>query len=136
MNTQLKAQLNNIILNEASKIDYIVKPNAPSNEIDLHGCGQLVIWSGASDNTIYGDAMVNHAIRAIHDTTHLRTGLGFGHADEIELGRINALQFEKYGTIFADIIYTEVARQAAYHKDTGLFVVEPMAFLKQYVKGL
>src|SRR6266404_5349587 len=52
---------------------------APSSLESLkeQSLGSLVVWSGASEGTIYGDAKVNHAFRAWHDSLHLKLNATF-----------------------------------------------------------
>lgn len=129
----LKNYINHKILNEARNIRYIVKSEAPSCEKDLFNCGELVIWSGASDNTIFQDEKVNFAFRALHDALHLKTGMNFSPENEIELGRIQA---SRYDGILADLVYCEVSLQAKYFLNNGVFVQDQVLFAKQNVKGL
>lgn len=118
-------EFRNKILSQASKLNYIVSDIAPSTETALFNQPSLVIWNGASVNTIWGDASVNHAFRALHDALHLKTGLDFNVESEIELGRIQASQYE--GKL-ADLVYIEVAGQAEYYKQNGVFVTDQVKF--------
>lgn len=46
------------------------RATAPATFREVMDCatsGRVVVWDGASDATIYGDARVNHAFRAWHD---------------------------------------------------------------------
>lgn len=124
---------NNLILLEASKLSYTVKDVAPSTENELFSTTGLVVWSGASDNTIFGDARVNWAFRALHDALHLKTGIGFDPLMEVELGRIQA---SKYTGLLADLVYCEVAEQAKHYLTTGVFVQDQVAFTLNYLKGI
>lgn len=133
MDRELQNYLNNIILKQASKLNYIVKDFAPNTEKDLFNSTSLVIWSGESDNTIFGDAKINYAFRALHDDLHLKTRLDFNPESEIELGRIQA---SKYSGIIADIVYCEVSGQAEYYKNNGIFVKDQVLFFKEYMKEL
>lgn len=128
MRQDLIYYVNNLILKHASKIDYIVKNEAPNNETDLNNCGQLIIWNGESDNTIFQDPQVNYAFRALHDTLHLSTKIDFSPKSEIYLGRIQASQFDS--SIVADLVYCEVSLQAEYFLKTGHFVCDQVAFTK------
>lgn len=114
-------ELNNLILNQATKLDFIVKTDAPSLINEVKGHKQLVIWSGASDCTIWNDPKVNYAFRALHDALHIESGLGFSINEEIELGRIQA---NKYTGILADLVYLEVAGQAKEFLKTGQFITD------------
>lgn len=134
MNRSIINFINNTILSQASKLKYIVKDLAPNNERDLFNEKTLVIWSGESDNTIYQDANVNQAFRALHDALHLNTRLNFSHDAEIELGRIQASQYDSQ--LMQDLVYCEVSLQAKYHKETGLFVQDQYNFTMNRLKGL
>jgi hypothetical protein len=118
-------ELKHRILKDASKLDYIVKADAPNAVQDLKSTSQLVIWSGASDQTVWGDPSVNWAFRALHDRLHISTGLGFTIPEEIELGRIQA---SLYDGMLADLIYIEVAGQAEHFARTGEFIVDQVSF--------
>lgn len=129
--------INNLILRQASKLKYRVADEAPGTIPDLFqtsGTGQgLVIWSGASDNTIFQDASVNWAFRALHDALHVKTRIGFSPAEEIELGRIQASQ---YNGIMADLVYIEVAGQAEYFLKNGVFVQNQVEFTVNALKQM
>jgi hypothetical protein len=126
--------INNAILSQAAKLEYIVKDIAPNTEKGLFNESTLIIWSGESNNTIYQDASVNYAFRALHDALHITTGLGFSHDHEIELGRIQASQYDSQ--LMQDLVYCEVALQAKYHQETGLFLKDQVSFTQNYLKGL
>lgn len=130
MKQDLIYYINQKILNEAAKLQYIVKSQAPNNETDLFNSSSLVIWSGSSDNTIFGDPSVNYAFRAIHDNMHLITGYNFSPEAEIELGRIQA---SRYDGIMADLVYCEVSLQAKYYLENGVFVPDQVEFTKRMV---
>lgn len=127
-------EFNNLILNQASKIKYRVADVAPNNEIELfNGPKTLVIWSGASDTTIWTDARVNWAFRALHDNLHLKTGMSFSPQSEIDLGRIQASQ---YAGLMSDLVYIETAGQAEYFLKTGRFVLDQVEFTISELKKL
>lgn len=125
--------INREILKQAKNIQYTIAENAPNTEKELFGsCGGLVIWSGASENTIYCDPQVNFAFRALHDTMHLETGLDFSVEQEIELGRIQAAK--QSSDLLADLIYAEIAGQAEVYKETGAFVENQLDFMLEGLK--
>lgn len=129
--------INNEILKASSTLTYIVKPSAPSTEQDLFNSTSLVIWSGASDNTIYKDASVNYAFRAIHDATHLETKLGFTPEHEVEMGRIQAARLaSRCKSLLADVFYCEIALQAKYYLETNTFVADQVEFFYKNIKVL
>jgi hypothetical protein len=116
-------ELNNLILNSAPQHE--VRDVAPSTFQDLLASTGLVIWSGESDHTIFGDARVNWAFRALHDSLHLKIQLDFSPRAEIELGRIQANQ---YSGLMADLVYIETAGQAEHYLKTGRFVLNQVEF--------
>lgn len=121
----MRNELSSLIMRQASKLIYTVSDKAPSDESALFNSPSLVVWSGASDNTVWGSPRVNWAFRALHDALHLKTGLGFSPVEEIELGRIQASQ---YSGLMADLVYIEVAGQAEHYLKTGQFVVDQVEF--------
>ena len=123
--------INNEILRQASKLNYTVSALAPSTEVDLFSGTGLVIWSGASDKSIYGDYRVNWAFRALHDTLHLKTGLGFDVDSEIELGRLQASQYTS--DLMRELIYSQVSMQAMHYKSSGLFVMDDKCFTMEHL---
>lgn len=133
MNDKLK-YINNEILKQAKNIKYSVADLAPSNEIELFNTPSLVIWSGSSDTTIFQDANVNYAFRALHDTLHLTSGYDFSPKSEIALGRLQAAK--QSSSLLADLVYCEVSRQAEYYLNNSVFVSNQIEFTKQYIKGL
>jgi len=44
--------------------------------------GKIHIWTGESENTIFGKEKINHYFRAWHDYIHLNYNLGYSITDE------------------------------------------------------
>jgi hypothetical protein len=122
----LQRALNQEVLKQAKGLNYRVSDKAPSTENELWSQPGLVVWSGASEGTIYGEASINWAFRAVHDALHLRTGLNFSPEQEIEMGRIQAAAIGS--DIIAKLFYIEIAGQAAHYLKTGQFVVDQIQF--------
>lgn len=125
--------INNEILRRASNLRYSVSELAPSTFQDLYNSTSLIVWNGESNNTVFGDSKVNYAFRALHDQLHLETGLGFTVDQEIELGRIQANQFNG---LLADLVYSEVSGQAEYYKINGIFIKEQKQYAEKYLINL
>lgn len=126
--------LGNILIRQASKLKYRVEDVAPSTALDLfNGPKTLVIWSGASENTIWSQKETNWAFRALHDALHIETGIGFTPQEEIYLGRIQASHYEG---IMADLVYIETAGQAEHYLKTGQFVENQIEFTMRQLKKL
>lgn len=128
------AALNRAVLDQVKGITYTVADNAPDTASALFGhIGELVVWSGASDQTIYGSESVNWAFRAWHDSIHLDYGLGFSVGEEIEIAEIQAGMI---GGRLGDILYAEVAGQAEYLLQNGEFPKDQKAFINEYLGNL
>lgn len=134
MNQDAVRFVNGLIMTQAAKLTYRVADLAPSTEVELFNASGLVIWSGASEGTIYGDAAVNWGFRALHDALHLKTRMGFGVDAEIELGRIQASQYES--DLMRELVFAEVAGQAAYYKQNGVFVPDQAAFTMAHLEKM
>lgn len=130
----LAPRLNEIILNKVKSLVWSVSDSAPSTFGDLvgHG-GSLVVWSGESNHSIYGDPHVNRAFRALHDSMHVRFGLSFSAEHEIELARRTAAMFD--GTL-ADLVWSDIAGQVEFFKEFGHFPSNQVDFVLNYLKRL
>lgn len=115
--------INNLILTTAPR--HVISDVAPNSFQSLINQPGLIIWSGESDNTIFGDKCVNWAFRVLHDALHLKTRIGFSPAEEMHLGRIQANQ---YTGLMADLVYIEVAGQVEHYLKTGRFVLDQVSF--------
>lgn len=128
------AAINSTILKQASKLRFQVADSAPSTIAEVKSAGTLTVWSGGSEATIFDDARVNWAFRAIHDAMHIATRLGFTIAEEIELARIHAA--EQSSGLMADLVYTEVAGQAIELEATKSFIANQRLFTLTKLKQL
>lgn len=88
--------------------------------------GEIVVYAGASDATIFGAPVVNHAFRAWHDWCHIRTRIGFTVPDEVTLARWQAA--EASSDALARIVLIEVAEQALHFGRTGEFLTDQIGF--------
>lgn len=95
--------------------------------------GVIHVWSGASDTTIYGDASVNHAMRAWHDALHVELDADFTLDGE---RRVALRQAELIGcSKLAPIILAEVLGQVEYFQTHGQFPKDQLAFVKAYLNN-
>jgi len=129
--------INNEILKLAKPIRHEVKDNAPSSFGDLIAEPGLKIWFGASDSTIFQDAWVNWAFRAVHDNMHHKTGLRFSPEHEMELGKVQAAVLgARCQGLLADLFYCEIAEQAKFYAETGSFLDDQVRFTLEVLSGL
>lgn len=129
-------RLNEVIKEQVARlgIQYRAADFAPGTYADLRadGCNPtLVVWAGASHNTIYGDPAVNHAFRAWHDWTHIRYSLPFTLAGEVQAAQIQA---GLVGGTLAEVVLAEVAGNAEHFAQYGVFPVDPVEFVSNWLR--
>lgn len=115
---------------------HVARGFAPSCYAELMNAatlgGPLPVWEGASDQTIFSDARVNHAFRAWHDATHVARGHGFTLDGEIATMRDQcaALRaaFPAAPQWAYDILRAEVQGQAEYFATHGTFPIDQITF--------
>lgn len=91
-----------------------------------------IVWEGASDATVFGDARVNHAFRAWHDAHHIAGQFDFSLTGEIATMRAQQRDlvraFPSCPAWALDIIAAEVQGQAEYFAAHGAFPLDQIAF--------
>lgn len=103
---------------------------------DAHG---IIVWDGASETTIYGDARINHAFRAWHDACHLSARAGFTlagerHACNAQIAELLA-RYPSAPQSAIGLIRAEVIGQAEHFAAHGFFPVDQSAFISDYIRG-
>ncbi len=133
MKREMLYYINNEITKQAKGLVYLVKDIAPSTTIDLFNSTSLIIWSGASELTIYQDASINYMFRALHDSMHIKTGLDFSIKSEIELGKIQASK--QTSDLMRELFYSEIVGQALYFEKNNKFIDNQVQFTLDYLYG-
>jgi len=101
--------------------------------------GYITVWSGASEDTIFGEPFFNHAFRAWHDAVHLSHNLPFTLEGEKAAAEVQVAQLRANfmpGTVldrWCEIIRCEVGGQAEHFATTGEFPADQIAFAKAYL---
>lgn len=132
-------ELNRIVLEMAPA--HIARPEAPSTFAELMraGVNPLPVWDGASDATIYGDARVNHAARAWHDSAHVRglfdwTPEGEAQACELQCRDI-LLCYPQAPKLWLDTLRAEVNGQVQFFTTTGVFPSDQKALVVEILRS-
>jgi hypothetical protein len=130
----LDRELNQAILALAPPFE--ARPIAPAGLADLTALPHMIVWDGASDATIYGDARVNHAFRAWHDACHVDgqfplTLAGERAACEFQIGTL-LKRFPLAPARWLHIIRAEIVGQAEHYAVHGEFPADQAAFFATY----
>ena len=145
-NEALKA-LEHVITVQAKKVPYKTSLDAPSTykamkEFYLAN-GYFLIYSGASESTIFSSPEVNVMFRAWHDAGHFLHGLSFKFDDEKRLGVIQAR--EAYWTALTlgydlsiarrvkSIVRAEIVGQIEYFEHHKDYVKDQKAYTLKYL---
>jgi hypothetical protein len=136
--------LNTAIKHIASKLfpcGYDVADTAPEtlDQLNAHieTTGRMVVWSGASDNTIYADAETNWAFRAWHDWCHWKAQLPCTLAGEIAALDMQIEHLKTLGLLTAfreAALRAEVEGGARLFEITGRFPDDPRRFALTWLK--
>ena len=146
MDKPLDRAFNVAVLHMASRLfpkGFDVAAEAPSTleELSDHVAktGRMLVWSGASENTIFADAEVNYAFRAWHDWQHLTYQFPFTLEGEkaaaaCQIADIAAI-FGQSAAVkrFARLIWCEVVGQAEYKERTGEFPTDQVDFARNWL---
>jgi len=139
-------QFNAAVLAIAARLfpcGFLVAEDAPQSYEELiarlNAGLPMLVYSGGSDQTIYGDPEVNYAFRAWHDWCHWRGQFDFSLAGEIATFQMQAKHLV---AIFGDdqrtrwwinILYAEVIGQREFYDEHGCFPENQRAFVERYV---
>lgn len=99
-----------------------------------HATGRILVWSGGSDSTIFGDARVNWHFRAWHDFCHIKSGVcnrvhgALGCFEPVAEYAVADWQSRGLSDTLARIVQIEVSGQAKNYATTGGFLPDQIAF--------
>ena len=95
----------------------------------------LPVWDGASDRTVFGDARVNHAFRAWHDSHHIRLGADFTLAGETRVCEAQIAELHRlwprHPLVWDRLIRVEVIGQVTYAVTHGHFPIDQIQFTRK-----
>jgi hypothetical protein len=118
---------------ELRKDTFVFTDRDNFNENDIEGTfklhkkiyretNKIYIWSGASDNTIFGDAETNLKFRAWHDFIHINYNLGYSITEESVVCDIQRDMLPFDWNFEKKLIESEIRGQAHYFYRNNKFV--------------
>lgn len=152
MNIQdVQLELGNLAIDRAKyywPLGYILSDTPRDNYEDMvteyHARGLLTVWTGASDETIFGQPYLNWAFRTWHDAVHINLHADFSYEHEIrvqECQQQEALQWCKnYGVseektdFILLLLEAEIKGQLDYQLEHGEFPVDQVKFTEEYIE--
>jgi hypothetical protein len=142
----LDIELNRAIVEMAVRLwpeGYDVADNAPQSyeelKARLEAGDRMVVWSGASERTIYADTAVNYAFRAWHDWCHWTGQQPFTPTGEHAVCKIMCTHLKQYygptlKTLrWCRIIIAEVWGQQEHFYKYGRYPEDQRAFVEAYL---
>ncbi len=95
--------------------------------------GKIYIWTGASENTIFGNEKINHYFRAWHDYIHLNYNLGYSITEESIVCNIQRDMLPNEWVFEKELINAEIIGQAHYFYMNNNFVKNQRLFTANYI---
>jgi len=143
----LDPTFNAAVLNIAATLTggFSVSETAPATYeelvIQIEQLHRIVVWSGASDATIFGDPEVNYAFRAWHDWCHWHGRLPFTFEGEQRVCEMHCAQLlSLYGDSdktrrWCRIVEAEIIGQRLHFDRFGHFPSDQYDFVVAYLNG-
>ena len=97
--------------------------------------GKIHIWTGASENTIFADATVNHKFRAWHDYIHITNNIGYDFVGESIVSSMQQAQLPLGWEFEKELIHCEVVGQGQYFMKWGEFLLDQRKFSLEYLNS-
>lgn len=144
-NQPLNVRFNVAVNHIAAKVlprGFDVSADAPPDYDSLvahyRATGRVLVWSGASERTIFADAHVNHAFRAWHDARHISGGHDFSRNGEFctmvdMMADVSAIYDGQTAATFRTILRAEILGQREFQDRFGGFPLDQMAFVRDYM---
>lgn len=145
MTTPLNTRFNVAVNHIASRLfpcGFDVADSAPGTLDSLlkHylATGRVMVWGGASEQTIFADSETNFAFRAWHDSKHIFATLPFTLAGEtqafaMQATDITALYDGQTARDFIAILRAEIIGQFEYKESLGGFPIDQIGFVRLYL---
>lgn len=100
--------------------------------------GRIRVWSGGSEETIFGSPETNHAFRAWHDFCHLLLGAPFTPDGEARVATLQQQMVTERvdSPCFLNILDIEINGQIRYYDEHGCFPENQRQFMLDSLASL
>lgn len=139
LNIWIKNYVDGLLSNGTiSGIDYFENDEYDSFEaIQGHyvTTNRIAIWSGASDNNIFGNNEINLLFRVWHDYIHITENLSFSPLDEIRVANIQSSQLPDNMQLEKNLINADITGQVLYFLKFDSFPIDQRKFTVDFLNG-
>lgn len=101
--------------------------------------GRILVWSGASDKTIFGCAETNYAFRAWHDYRHITENAPFNFKGETityikQCEDIRTIYEGEQADFYCSVLFAEIIGEIRYRNKNGEFPAQQNAFIRAFLQ--
>ena len=102
-----------------------------------HDTGYIHVWTGATDNNIFGNALDNYRFRAWHDLIHIMYQFPFTQEGERAVCAVQKEQIKKItnDSTIQKLLDIEVNGQVEYYYTHNIFPANQLEFTINKMKG-
>ena len=97
--------------------------------------GKIFIWTGSSENSIFGSEQMNHFFRAWHDHTHITYQCGFDFAGEAMVASIQGSMLPADFVLEKELIMIDIVGLNEYYKIHRVFAKDQRQFTIDYLQN-
>lgn len=102
---------------------------------DMQAKGTLYVWSGCSDNTIWGTARRNMLARVWHDCVHLELGADFNYHDEHAVASHQTYSTPGLTPLERGAVWADTFGMLSYEEKNGRFPEHQADFVRGYMSN-
>lgn len=95
--------------------------------------GKIHVWTGKSDNTIFGTARQNHFFRAWHEYVHITRALNFDFVGESLVCAFQCNMLPNSWSLERELVYIEIVAQNQFYSVNKKFVENQRYFCISYM---
>jgi hypothetical protein len=96
---------------------------------------KITVWSGCSDNSIFGDSTVNTYFRAWHDYNHIMHNLDFSFESESLVCSIQLAELPSHYNFEKLLLYADIIGQNLYYKQNNEFPINQRLFVLNFLEN-
>lgn len=96
---------------------------------------KITVWSGCSENSIFGDSKINTYFRAWHDYNHIKHNLDFTFESETLVCSIQISELPSHYYFEKMLLYSDIIGQNLYFKENNEFPTNQRLFVYNFLQS-